>query len=83
MENLLFFIVGFLLTLIFTKRPFQIKIEHVHNYVKEQEPLIDMEALEEQMLKKDPAKDQEYQDLEEMSTVLQEVKELMGGSDRL
>lgn len=83
MESLLFFIVGSLLTLIFTKRPLQIKIEHVHNYVKEQEPLIDMEALEKQMLKKDPAKDQEYQDLEEMNTVLQEVKELMGGSDRL
>ena len=82
MENLLFFIVGGLLTLIFTKKPFQITIEHIHNYVKEQEPLIDMEALEEQMLKKDPAKDQEYQDLEEMNTVLQEVKELMGGSDR-
>lgn len=87
MDKILFFIVGSLLTLIFTKKPFQIKIEHVHNYVKEQDQLIDMEALEQEMLKKDPTKDAQYEnfnnDMKQLDEVLQEVNEIMGGSDRV
>ena len=40
---------------------------------------VDMEALEEGMLKEDPNKDKLYEDLD---TVISSVNEVMGGSDR-
>lgn len=40
---------------------------------------VDMEALEEGMLKEDPNKDKLYEDLD---TVIASVNDVMGGSDR-
>lgn len=80
MENLLFFIIGALLVLLITKKPFKIIIEEHH--IDDKKPItpIDMDALEEKMLKEDPKMDQAYKDLDE---TLKEVNDIMGGSDRV
>lgn len=78
MISLLFFVIGFLLALTFTKKPIQIKIHRINEDVK---PALDinLDELEAQMLKADPKKDAMYQDLD---TVITQVNDIMGGSDR-
>ena len=79
MINILFFIIGALITLILTKQPLQIKIHHTHETIKPPISDVDMEALEEGMLKEDPNKDKLY---ENVDTVIASVNDVMGGSDR-
>lgn len=79
MENLLFFIIGVLISLILTKKPLLIKVHHVHEDVKPPISDVDIDALEEGMLKEDPKKDDLYSKLD---TVLTDVNNIMGGSDR-
>ena len=79
MINILFFIIGALITLILTKQPLQIKVHHMYENVNPPISNVDMEALEEGMLKEDPSKDKLYEDLD---TVISSVNEVMGGSDR-
>ena len=57
MINILFFIIGALITLILTKQPLQIKVHHIHEDIKPPISDVDLEALEEGMLKEDPKKD--------------------------
>lgn len=79
MINILFFIIGALITLILTKQPLQIKVHHVHENVNPPISDVDLEALEEGMLKEDPKEDDLYSKLD---TVLTDVNNIMGGSDR-
>lgn len=79
MENLLFLLIGGLLTLTFTKKPLLIQVHHVHEDVKHDVNVVDMDKLEEAMLKEDPKKDDLYSKLDE---TLAEINDIMGGSDR-
>lgn len=79
MLNLLFFLLGCLITLILTKQPLQVKVHHQYENINPPISDVDMDALEEGMLKEDPNKDKLYENLD---TVLKDVNEIMGGSDR-
>ena len=79
MENLLFLLIGGLLTLILTKKPLLVQVHHVHEDIKHDVTAVDMDKLEEDMLKDDPKKDDLYAKLDE---TLAEVNDIMGGSDR-
>ena len=79
MENLLFFLIGGLLSYIFTKLPIQITVHHKYENIKPPVSDLDMEKMEEQMLKDDPKKDDLYEKFEE---TLADVNNIMGGSDR-
>ena len=82
MLEVLFFVIGVLIALVFTKKPIQIKIHHINEDIKPALNPIDMQALEEGMLKEDPATDKKYQDLENLNQIITDVNEIMGGSDR-
>ena len=82
MLETLFFVIGVLIALVFTKKPIQIKIHHITEEIKPALNPIDMQALEDGMLKEDPATDKKYQDLENLDQIMTEVNEIMGGSDR-
>ena len=82
MLEVLFFVIGVLIALVFTKKPIQIKIHHVNEDIKPALNPIDMQALEDGMLKEDPATDKKYQDLEKLDQIMADVNEIMGGSDR-
>lgn len=79
MESLLFLLIGGLLTLILTKKPLLVQVHHVHEDIKPVLPDVDMDKLEEDMLKEDPKKDDLYAKLDE---TLAEINDIMGGSDR-
>lgn len=79
MDNLLFLLIGGLLTLTFTKKPLLIQVHHVHEYVKHGVTDIDIDKLEEDMFKEDPKKDDLYDKLDE---TIAEINNIMGGSDR-
>ena len=79
MDNLLFLLIGMLLTLTFTKKPLLIQVHHVHENVKHGIDPVDIEKLEEDMLKEDQKKDDLYAKLDE---TLIEINNIMGGSDR-
>ena len=79
MDNLLFLLIGMLLTLTFTKKPLLIQVHHVHEDVKHGVTDIDIDKLEEDMLKEDQKKDDLYAKLDE---TLIEINNIMGGSDR-
>lgn len=79
MLYILFFIIGVLFTLIFTRKPIQIQVHHKYENINHPLDTIDMVALEEEMLKKDPKSDAKYEDLDE---IMIQVNEIMGGSDR-
>ena len=82
MLEVLFFVIGVLISLVFTKKPIQIKIHHINEDIKPALNPIDMQALEEGMLKEDPVTDKKYQDLENLNQIITDVNEIMGGSDR-
>ena len=82
MLEVLFFIIGVLIALVNNKKPIQIKIHHVNEDIKPALNPIDMQALEEGMLKEDPVTDKKYQDLENLNQIITDVNEIMGGSDR-
>jgi len=79
MDNLLFLLIGGLLTLTFTKKPLLIQVHHVHEDVKHGVTDIDIDKLEEDMFKEDPKKDDLYDKLDE---TIAEINNIMGGSDR-
>lgn len=79
MENLLFLVIGALLMHIFSRRPLQITIHHKHEDIHPVLPDLDMDELEQGMLKEDPKMDDLYNKLDE---TLMEVNNIMGGSDR-
>ena len=62
-----------------SKRPIQITIHHKHEDIKKDADRVDMDKLEESMLKEDPKKDDLYAKFEE---TIAEVNDIMGGSDR-
>ena len=79
MLNLLFFLLGCLITLILTKQPLQVKVHHQYENILPDQKDVDLEALEEKMLKEDPKQDDMYAKLD---SVLTDVNDIMGGSDR-
>lgn len=79
MLELLFLILGFILNQILCKNPLQIVIHHKNETINNNSKDVDMEALQEEMLKDDPKLDQEYEKLGEVVT---DVANIMGGSDR-
>jgi hypothetical protein len=79
MENLMFFIVGMLLSYLILQRPLQITIHHKNENVVNPVTAEQMDEFEKAMLTKDPKKDQLYEDFEKTIT---EIGDIMGGSDR-
>ena len=79
MENLIFHILGMLIMWLILQKPLQITIHHKHENVISTNNLVDMDALEQQMLKEDPKKDQLYKELDD---ALADLGDIMGGSDR-
>lgn len=79
MINLLFFAIGFILAVVLMERPVKIDLHHTYKTEYSSLPDVDMSELEEKMLKEDPKTDQLYEDF---NRTLQEVNEIMGGSDR-
>ena len=61
------------------QKPLQITIHHKHENVVSPENQVDMDALEQKMLKEDPKKDQLYKELDD---ALANIGDIMGGSDR-
>lgn len=64
---------------IFSRRPLQITIHHKHEDIHPVLPDIDIDELEQDMLKENPKMDDLYSKLDE---TLMEVNNIMGGSDR-
>ena len=82
MDNLLFFVTGGLLMYLILQRPLQITVHHKNENIVNVPKDIDMDDLEEKMLKEDPKKDKMYEDLENLDKVIEDVNDIMGGSDR-
>ena len=79
MDNLIFYILGMLIMWLILQKPLQITIHHKHENVISPENKVDIDALEQQMLKEDPKKDQLYKELDD---ALANIGDIMGGSDR-
>lgn len=79
MDNLLFFVVGGLITYLILQKPLQIHIRHTHEDITPKISKVELNELEQQMLKPDQQNDNLYDDLTETIT---EVNNIMGGSDR-
>jgi hypothetical protein len=82
MDNLLFFVTGGLLMYLILQRPLQITVHHKNENIVNVPKDINMDDLEEKMLKEDPKKDKMYEDLENLDKVIEDVNDIMGGSDR-
>lgn len=80
MLYLITFILGFFFALFVTKDSIKIDIHHTNEDIKETISESELEKLQEKMLKEDPKNDKLY---EEIDTVLTEVNDVMGGSDRV
>ena len=83
MLNILFFVIGFLICWVLTKKPIQIKVHHVQETVQNKISDAEMRALEEDMLKNKPEEDKKFEDFDSrFGDIMREVNETMGGSDR-
>lgn len=83
MQNFLFLVIGALLMYLILQKPLQIKVHHIHEDVNATKNTKEMRALEEEMFKEDPKADANYSTLEaNFSEVIQNVSDIMGGSDR-
>ena len=83
MLNILFFVIGFLICWVITKKPIQIKVHHVQENVQNNVTAAEMSALEEEMLKEKPEEDKKFEDFDSrFGDIMREVNETMGGSDR-
>lgn len=83
MLNILFFVIGFLICWVLTKKPIQIKVHHVQETVQNTISDAEMRALEEDMLKNKPEEDKKFEDFDSrFGDIMREVNETMGGSDR-
>lgn len=79
MLYLLFFVLGFLICLVFTKKPLQIHIKHTNENLTNAKTADELKELQEEMLKQDPKEDDA---LEKINDIMTEVNDVMGGSDR-
>ena len=83
MLNVLFFVIGFLICWVLTKKPVQIKVHHVQETIQNNVDLDAMRKLEEEMLKEKPEEDKKFADFDsKFGDIMREVNETMGGSDR-
>jgi F0F1-type ATP synthase membrane subunit b/b' len=83
MLNILFFVIGFLICWVLTKKPIQIKVHHVQETVQNKISDAEMRALEDAMLKEKPEEDKKFEDFDSrFGDIMREVNETMGGSDR-
>lgn len=83
MLNILFFVIGFLICWVLTKKPIQIKVHHVQETVQNKISDAEMRALEDEMLKNKPEEDKKFEDFDSrFGDIMREVNETMGGSDR-
>jgi F0F1-type ATP synthase membrane subunit b/b' len=83
MLNILFFVIGFLICWVITKKPIQIKVHHVQETVQNKISDAEMRALEDAMLKEKPEEDKKFEDFDSrFGDIMREVNETMGGSDR-
>lgn len=83
MLNILFFVIGFLICWVLTKKPIQIKVHHVQETVQNTISDAEMRALEDAMLKEKPEEDKKFDDFDSrFGDIMREVNETMGGSDR-
>lgn len=79
MENLLFFVIGALITYLILQKPLQITIHHKNENIISGKDYESLKELEEQMLKEDPKEDQLYEDF---NKTLETINDIMGGSDK-
>jgi len=78
MIDVLFFILGILIALVFTKKPIQIQIHHKNENIVPPVPESLMPKMSEVMHNKDAEEDKAYED---MRSIVDEVNEIFGGSD--
>lgn len=79
MEYIIGIIVGVLFTYVLFKKPIEITVHHTYENVVSPENMINMEEIEEKMLKDDPKNDTLYSEFDKF---LEQSREIMGGSDR-
>ena len=83
MDNFFYFMMGFLISYLILRKPIRFTVRHEYKYYDEPKPDIDLEKLEEKMLKEDPKMDVAYDKFSEnMDEVIKDVNNIMGGSDR-
>lgn len=86
MGNFVAFIVGFVLSYLLFNKEIRILVHHKHEEIKPLVKTVDLEEIEKKMLEKDPKMDEKYERFEseqkDISDVLAEVSDIMGGSDR-
>lgn len=86
MGNLIAFIVGFIVSFLFFNKEIRISVHHKHEEIKPLVKTVDLEEIEKKMLEEDPKMDEKYERFEseqkDISDVLAEVSDIMGGSDR-
>lgn len=86
MGNLIAFIVGFIVSYLLFNKEIRILVHHKHEEIKPLVKTVDLEEIEKKMLEKDPKMDEKYERFESeqknISDVLAEVSNIMGGSDR-
>ena len=79
MDNLICFLIGFLVCYILTKKPLEITIHHTNKNIVEQIPEDVMPKMSEVDKQNDPEEDKTYR---EMGTLISNVQVIFGGSDR-
>lgn len=79
MENFFYFIIGALIAYLILQRPLKISIHHTYETLT---PALDIDKLEDDMLKPDVKRDKMYEDEQNIDDILKEVNDVMGGSDR-
>jgi len=79
MDNLICFLIGFLVCYILTKKPLEITIHHTNQNIVPQLPEEVMPKMSELNKDNDPDEDKAYK---EMGEILANVQEIFGGSDR-
>lgn len=86
MEIFVAFIVGFVLSYLLFNKEIRILVHHKHEEIKPLVKTVDLEEIEKKMLEEDPKMDEKYNRFESeqknISDVLAEVSNIMGGSDR-
>lgn len=86
MGNFVAFIVGFIVSFLLFNKEIRISVHHKHEEIKPLVKPVDLEEIEKKMLEEDPKMDEKYERFESerknISDVLAEVSDIMGGSDR-
>ena len=79
MDNLIFFVLGFLVCLVIHKHPLKFHVHHTHENIVNNKTEAELEKLQEKMLKEDPKNDKLF---DEIDNIVEEINNIMGGSDR-